>query len=307
MAKQYFYRRLSKDTFQPTDLTIGPWSVSSQHGGPPSALMASMLREHAGDSFRLARMSVTLYRPIPATGEHRLHISCLSETRSTKHLVVTYVDAVSNRIYARAEAILLARTDTATPATRAHLEYIDATTRAADVQHSVIPQFPSPTALQKQLGSQSNAPLSTFMQAMQTVFEPSRAMYGSKTHDCVHANRESACVWYARPAAGVGFWPGRELDAVDRAVMFGDMSSGASAVLEYGVYIYSNVDYTVNFLRDPEPDTIGMNEQEWVCFRPRTRINPGGSGVTASKVFDRRGIFAATLQNLITRKMESRL
>ncbi|KAJ3247014.1 hypothetical protein HDU78_005665 [Chytriomyces hyalinus] len=142
---------------------------------------------------------------------------------------------------------------------------------------------------------------------MQTVFEPTREMYGSKTHDCVNANRESACQWYAQPAAGVGFWPGRELDAVDRAVMFGDMSSGASAVLEYGVYIYSNVDYTVNFLRDPEPDTIGMDEQEWVCFRSRTRINPGGTGVTASEVFDRRGIFAATLQNLITRKLDTKL
>ncbi|KAJ3384291.1 hypothetical protein HDU80_001020, partial [Chytriomyces hyalinus] len=301
-------RKMENVVLTDLDLDITPSMTMSypSPGGPPSALMACLMREHAGDAFRLARMSVTLYRPIPATGAHQLRIACLSETRSTKHLAVTYADAVSNRIYARAEAILLARTDAAaTPATRAHLEHIDATTRAADAkQRGVLPEFPSAAALRKQLGSQSNAPLSTFMQAMQTVFEPTREMYGSKTHDCVNANRESASQWYARPAARVGFWPGRELDAVDRAVMFGDMSSGASAVLEYGIFergLYRQ------FLRDPEPDTIGMDEQEWVCFRSRTRINPGGTGVTASEVFDRRGIFAATLQNLITRKLDSKL
>ncbi|KAJ3247013.1 hypothetical protein HDU78_005664 [Chytriomyces hyalinus] len=325
MQRQYLYHRLSKDTFRPTKLTIGPWSADSQHGGPPSALMASLLRAHAGDAFRLARLSVSLYRPVPTVGVHRLTITSLNETRSTKHLSITYADAESNKLFARAEAILLIKQDaTATPATHAHLVQIEAASRVADVSNKVVPVFPDGATLRK--GVTVLAPegkLSKFMHVMQAVFSVGRAWFGAADERLLDANRESPCVWYVRSSAGVGLWvdetvqgggsvgESRDLDLLESAIMFGDASSGASGVLKWGEFMYSNIDYTVNFLRDPEPLTLNAStkdtDQEWVCFRSRTRINPAGSGVTVSDVYDRSGPFATTTQNLVVRKMESKL
>ena len=45
--------------------TIGPWSNAHQHGGPPSALLARALAQEIGPGFRLARVTVELYKPAP--------------------------------------------------------------------------------------------------------------------------------------------------------------------------------------------------------------------------------------------------
>ncbi|KAI8845239.1 thioesterase-like superfamily-domain-containing protein [Chytriomyces cf. hyalinus JEL632] len=329
MQRQYLYHRLSKDTFRPTKLTIGPWSADSQHGGPPSALMASLLRAHAGDAFRLARLSVSLYRPVPTVGVHRLTITSLNETRSTKHLSITYADAHSNKLFARAEAILLIKEDaTSTPAAiHAHLVQIEATSRGADVVNKVVPEFPDGAKLRGGVTVlAAEGKLSKFMHVMQAVFSVGRAWFGAADERLLDANRESPCVWYVRSSAGVGLWvdemveggngvgtesTSRDLDLLESAIMFGDASSGASGVLKWGEFMYSNIDYTVNFLRDPEPLTLNAStkdtDHEWVCFRSRTRINPAGSGVTVSDVYDRSGPFATTTQNLVVRKMESKL
>ncbi|KAJ3238955.1 hypothetical protein HDU81_006770 [Chytriomyces hyalinus] len=322
MQRQYLYHRLSKDTFRPTKLTIGPWSADSQHGGPPSALMASLLRAHAGEAFRLARLSVSLYRPVPTAGVHRVTITSLNETRSTKHLSIVYADAQSNKLYARAEAILLIKEDaTATPENYAHLVQIEAASRAGDDKHKVIPEFPDGATLRGRVNVLApEGKLSKFMHVMQAVFAVGRAWFGAADEKLLDANRESPCVWYVRSSAGVGLWvdettgagfgESRDLDLLESAIMFGDASSGASGVLTWGEFIYSNIDYTINFLRDPEPLTLNAStkdmDHEWVCFRSRTRINPSGSGVTVSDVFDRSGPFATTTQNLVVRKMESK-
>ena len=53
------------DAFQPTDLTRGPWSPSSQHGGPPSALLARAVESTEPTSMFVARFTVEFIRPLP--------------------------------------------------------------------------------------------------------------------------------------------------------------------------------------------------------------------------------------------------
>ncbi len=63
MSDAYFVR--SQTGFEPTELTRGPWDRDSQHGGPPSALLAKHLIGAAPDHMDLARITVELLRPVP--------------------------------------------------------------------------------------------------------------------------------------------------------------------------------------------------------------------------------------------------
>jgi len=56
---------LGAGAFQPTDLTRGPWSSSSQHGGPPSALLARAVEWTEPTSMFVARFTVEFIRPVP--------------------------------------------------------------------------------------------------------------------------------------------------------------------------------------------------------------------------------------------------
>lgn len=56
---------IDDDTFQPTDLTRGPWSPLSQHGGPPSALLARAVESTEPSSMFVARFTVEFIRPVP--------------------------------------------------------------------------------------------------------------------------------------------------------------------------------------------------------------------------------------------------
>src|SRR5207244_543850 len=52
--------------FDSTAATAGPWSADSQHGGPPSALLAREFERTASDpGQRLARIAVEILRPVP--------------------------------------------------------------------------------------------------------------------------------------------------------------------------------------------------------------------------------------------------
>ncbi len=61
-----FYTRAG-DLLVPTPYCIGPWSPSTQHGGPPAALLggaAARYGEEAND-FEVTRVTVELVRPVP--------------------------------------------------------------------------------------------------------------------------------------------------------------------------------------------------------------------------------------------------
>lgn len=61
-----FYRRDAQGGFSSSPSTAGPWSASTQHGGPPSALLGRAFEEcEPREDFRLARVTLELPRPVP--------------------------------------------------------------------------------------------------------------------------------------------------------------------------------------------------------------------------------------------------
>lgn len=65
MTEAFFTAGKQPNEWQATVHTIGPWSATHQHGGPPSALLARALEQEIGPGFRLARVTVELYKPVP--------------------------------------------------------------------------------------------------------------------------------------------------------------------------------------------------------------------------------------------------
>ena len=63
-----YYLPLGDGHFEPTDATTSPWDAAAQHGGPPTALLASCLDDAFGrPAMRVARISMDFLGPVPRT------------------------------------------------------------------------------------------------------------------------------------------------------------------------------------------------------------------------------------------------
>lgn len=61
-----YYLPLGDGHFEPTEATTSPWDTRAQHGGPPTALLASSLDDAFGrPDLRVARISVDFLGPVP--------------------------------------------------------------------------------------------------------------------------------------------------------------------------------------------------------------------------------------------------
>lgn len=60
-----FYLPVTEDRFESTELTRGPWSATSQHAGPPAALLGRAIEMRAGDGLRVSRLTFDIARPVP--------------------------------------------------------------------------------------------------------------------------------------------------------------------------------------------------------------------------------------------------
>jgi Thioesterase-like superfamily len=63
-----YYLPLGDGRFDPTDATTSPWDAAAQHGGPPTALLATCLDDAFGRlAMRVARISMDFLGPVPRT------------------------------------------------------------------------------------------------------------------------------------------------------------------------------------------------------------------------------------------------
>jgi hypothetical protein len=66
MDFEAFYERIDDETFVATRATMSPWDERLQHGSPPTALVARVLRDaHPRDDMRVARITSEFLGPLP--------------------------------------------------------------------------------------------------------------------------------------------------------------------------------------------------------------------------------------------------
>ncbi|MGH3712790.1 MAG: thioesterase family protein [Micromonosporaceae bacterium] len=97
-----------------------------------------------------------------------------------------------------------------------------------------------------------------------------------------------ATVWTRLRTAVVA---GEEPSPVQRVVAVADSGSGVSATLDWPTWTFLNVDLSVHLLRPP----IG----EWVCLDSRTQVDPGGTGVATTTLYDSEGRIGSGAQSLL--------
>ena len=109
MQGEAFFRRLDTDLFEATPWTRGPWSMTHQHAGPPSALVAGRLQEMTHGSFRIVRVAIEITRPLPI-GRLRLERSFRRQGRNVEAMVGRLFDA-DGKLVMHADALAIAEVD----------------------------------------------------------------------------------------------------------------------------------------------------------------------------------------------------
>lgn len=84
---------------------------------------------------------------------------------------------------------------------------------------------------------------------------------------------------------------GEQLSPWQRVMCLADCGNGISALAAPGDLLYINPELTVHLFRPPQG--------EWLCLDAVTRVAPGGSGLAASRLFDRAGLVGHGAQALL--------
>ncbi|KAJ3191179.1 hypothetical protein HK101_008006 [Irineochytrium annulatum] len=295
-----YYVQTEDDVFHPTNLTIGPWAESAQHGGPVSALIGHVVLSHANtpdpsQSFLIKKLSVHLYRPVPTRLPLRLAVRPLQTSSSVRHLECSVSDpSDASKLYARADAVLLR----SFPATRS-LGPVVAAGEEHDRPKNLAPTVPP--AEDKLFKPTDKGKVQTYFHTMDFFFDHgiwAKARLGEFNKEwlapaLVRARPDVRLALFVDARSGKRV----EIDGTLRTLLVGDSGSGFSAILPWGQYAFSNIDFTVNFLREPR-----VTSKDWVTMSSTSRVTDIGSGLCISDFYDASGKYAVATQNLVVKE-----
>lgn len=251
--------RVGPDTFDPTDLTGGPWRADAQHGGPPAALLAHVIESVALPDERVAKLGVELLKPVPLA---RLTSTAERSASSRRVAHATATLRSGEQIVARASALLLTASEVPEPDWRParHCRTLD------DARTIEAPSWISAGALAFHRDAVEH-------RVVEGGFEtPGPAIEWLRLRQPVVAGTTSS--------------------PLERVAAASDIASGISAVYrsEAGVGLI-NADLTIALHRPLEG--------EWVGIDAVTEVGPDGIGLCTNRLFDVRGSIGTATQSLI--------
>jgi hypothetical protein len=242
-----------------TELTRGPWSAHTQHGGPPAALLGRAVADadEGVAKWVVSRLTVELLRAIPIA---RMRVSCepLKRGRQAQwHIARLFAEDGSE--LARATGLRVRRTALELP--------------PAKVPRS--PALPDPEQL---------APF---------VFPFFTAAVGYHTAVDLRVARGR---WNRGPAAAwirmkVPLVLGTPTSALERVLVAADATNGVCPVLDVERFTFVNPDLTVCFSREPTG--------EWIGLDARSHADAIGIGMAQAEIHDCSGEVGRCLQSLV--------
>lgn len=268
MAEALFLR--AGESFIPTKLAGGPWNPKHLHGGPPTGLLAHVLEAAAADpALRMARLTVDLLRPVPHA-PLQVSIETIRTGRRLQLLAATML--AEGVAVCRASALFLAQQETAVP------DYGQFT-----------PQ---------QLPPRQDRPVST-VAALTGFPGESQGLPGLHTTaetcllDGVQGRGEGR-VWMRLPVPVVA---GEPASLTVQAATLCDFGNGVGQLRVNEQTGSINTDITLYLHRRPE--------SEWLGLDARSRMEPNGSGLVETALYDERGLIGRALQAIITMPLYS--
>lgn len=251
-----FYER-TDEGFLATELTRGPWDPGAQHAGPPSALLGREVERVAGgEGFQVGRITVEILGSVPI-GPVRVEAELVRPGRSVQMIEAALYGADGPLMKARAWRLRTSKLDV-----------------PAEVVHSTAPQGP-------EHGVQPGFFDTGQSLGYHTAMEWSALGGGFQEPG-------PATVWMRMRHPLVA---GEEPSPLQRTLVAADVGNGISAVLDWGRFIFINVDLTVHLERMPAG--------EWVCVDAATFPQPSGIGTAESVLSDERGRCGRAAQTLL--------
>jgi hypothetical protein len=244
--------------FLATELSRGPWDPAMQHAGPPAALIGRAI-ERLPDSaaFELGRVTFEILGPVPI-GPVEVGVRIVRPGRRVQLVEAELAAGGETLIRARAWRLRVAELDL--PA-----EAIVAPPPPDGPERGSAPEFfPTGDEHGYHTGMEFRSISGGFL-------EPG-----------------PATVWLRmrRPLVA-----GEEPSALQRLLIVADVGNGISASLDYGRFVFINVDLTVQIERMPAG--------EWVCVDAVTLPQPNGRGTAESVLYDQEGRIGRALQTLL--------
>jgi hypothetical protein len=244
--------------FAPTELTRGPWNPDHQHAGPPAALLAREVERAGGiEGGQVGRLSFDILRPIPiATLE--LAARVLRPGRSVEQVEAELRLAGGDEVLMRATAWRV---------------------RAAAVDAPAAPLAPPPPPPES--GEPGRFGFWTDAVAYKDALD-------WRFVDGVFETPGPATAW---TRLRVPLVDGEEAAPLERLLVMADAASGISAALDWGTWMFVNVDLGIHLARPPRG--------EWMAMDARTDIGPTGMGLCTSTLFDSEGAVGVSTQTLL--------
>lgn len=258
-----FYIPAGDGRYVPTEATTSPWDDASQHGGPPAALLASVIDRLAGTpELRLARITAEMLGPIP-----RREVTVdASVTRPGRRVVMTEATlSAGGRPAVLARAWHVALGDTPPPVSPS---------AAASGVETPVEAVPS----EQEQG---------YFPGIDPQWGYGRAVEWRFTESGFDVPGP-ARVW---TRVRVPLVAGEELTGYQRALIVADAANGLSNELPIKEWLFIPPAVTVHLRRHP----IG----EWVHLACRTATGDDGIGLTTGVLSDPGGAVGTVEQPLL--------
>jgi hypothetical protein len=250
--------RREGDTYVPTPHARGPWDPAQLHGGAPGALLAQLL---ATEGYLIARLTFDFLGPVPLAPLR----ATTETTRGGRNLRIARAQLCADgEPVLQAGAVLLRRA-------RVELPTLDGD---GDGDGGVPAGLGD--AVQAPFPSDGEHPEGFHLTGMEIRFSAGTD-YGPGP----------ALAWFALRRPLIDDEPPTP---VARAVAAADFGNGVSRVLDFEEYLFVNTDLTVHLHREPRG--------EWVLLDAHTRVEPHGSGLARSALYDEAGALGLSAQSL---------
>lgn len=253
------YLPLGPGRYEATEHTQGPWDPGQQHLGPVTALLVHEIERTPG--LPLAKLAVDVFAPVPV-GEVAVHTEVIRDGKRVQCVAASL--SAGGRELVRGTAWRIRHGET--PATPANC-----------VPAPVPPRNPmeGPSWLTHGFG------------------------YGKATDwRFVKGSPSETGPAIAWGRVQVPLVAGEEITPLERLAVFADSGNGISHALDFGSYLFVNVDLTISLFRAP----VG----EWICLDAATTIGPSGRGLAHSTIFDESGEVGTAIQTLFVAPRSAR-
>ena len=266
------------DLLVATELTRGPWDASSQHAGPPAALLGRAVERCDGIGERVAdrhvgRITYEILAPVPIAS---LTVEAAVVRGGRRVDMVEATLSAGGEPVVRARAWRLLRRDVGIPAGLGSSE----------------PGAPAHEAGRP--SGEPGAPTPPERLERGDVFFPTGHEVGYHTAMEYRFDRGS----FVEPGPAVTWMralhplvAGEEMTPLQRVLVAADSGNGISSTLDFRRFVFINVDLTVHLSRMPAG--------EWVCLDAVTAPEPHGAGISDTMLLDELGPIGRAAQTLL--------